>query len=212
MAKACFSLSRRAVRSANSPGNLVTGALSASAAAASAAATSLSLCSICSSSHCQNFGRDASRERRGGRSEPAADSPVLRDDLAQPVAEELWPQLPKNPNGQLDKSCFVYVAARDEYVCPNGRVLAYESRETRNGVVLNRYVCGSCADCPLAGRCLLPRRVPPGSADDSASDGIVTDARVRSLRRDEHEEVRQRTAARLATGCRPTRAGRVETN
>lgn len=131
-------------------------------------------------------------------SEPAADSPVLRDDLTQPVAEELWPKLPKNSQGQLDKSCFVYVAARDEYVCPNGRVLSYESRETRNGVVLNRYVCESCADCPLAALCLLPRRVPPGSADDSASDG-VTDPRVRSLRRDEHEEVRQRTAARMAT-------------
>lgn len=138
-------------------------------------------------------------------SEPAADSPVLRDDLTQPVAAELWPKLPKNPQGQLDKSCFVYVAARDEYVCPNGRVLSYESRETRNGVVLNRYVCGSCAGCPLAALCLLPRRVPPGSADDSASNGaaihdvIATGARVRSLRRDEHEEVRQRTAARMAT-------------
>ena len=93
----------------------------------------------------------------------------------------------------------MYVAARDEYVSPNGRVLSYESRETRNGVVLNRYVCASCAGCPLAALCLLPRRIPPGSADDSASDDLTSGARVRSRRRDEHEEVRQRTAARMAT-------------
>lgn len=91
--------------------------------------------------------------------EPAADSPVRRDDLSVPVAEEQWSKLPLNPQGQLDKSNFVYVAARDEYVCPQGRVLSYESRETRNGggpgsVVLNHYVSASCEGCPLVARCL----------------------------------------------------------
>jgi hypothetical protein len=129
---------------------------------------------------------------------PGDDNPARRDDLTQPVPEELWPKLPKNPQGQLDKSCFVYVPERNEYVCPNSRVLSYDSRETRNGVVLKRYVCSSCAACPLAGLCLSARAAPNRAvtADDP------TDARrprCRSLRRDEHEEVRQRTAARMAS-------------
>jgi transposase len=125
--------------------------------------------------------------------EPAFDSPVLRDDLTEPVPEEQWSQLPKNPQGQLDKSNFVYVAERDEYVCPNGRVLSYESRETRNGVVLKRYQSASCEGCPLAAMCLSHPKNTPAEARSQAA------GRVRSLRRDEHEEVRQRTAARMAT-------------
>ena len=35
--------------------------------------------------------------------EPAADSPVRRDDLTLPVAEGQWSKLPRNPQGQLDK-------------------------------------------------------------------------------------------------------------
>ena len=128
---------------------------------------------------------------------PAADSPVRRDDLTQPVPEEQWSKLPLNPQGQLDKSNFVYVAERDEYVCPNGRVLSYESRETRHGgggsVVSNRYVSASCAGCPLVARCLSHAKNTP-QAERTEARG-----RVRSLRRDEHEEVRQRTAARMAT-------------
>jgi len=120
-------------------------------------------------------------------SEPGLDNPACRDDPTQPVPEELWPKLPLNPQKQLDKSCFVYVAERDEYLCPMGRVLSYESRETRAGVVLYRYQSASCADCPLAARCLSSRRQtdgPPGP---------------RSIRRDEHTETREHVAARMAT-------------
>jgi transposase len=46
-------------------------------------------------------------------SAPAADSPVLREDLTQPVPEELWPQLKLNDKKRLDKSCFVYDADQD---------------------------------------------------------------------------------------------------
>ena len=124
---------------------------------------------------------------------PALDSPVRRDDLTQPVPEEQWPKLSLNSEGQLDKSNFVYVAERDEYVCPNGRVLSYKSRETRKGVVSNRYVSASCAGCPLVARCLSHAKNTP------AEERTEARGRVRSLRRDEHEEVRQRTAARMAT-------------
>ena len=126
-------------------------------------------------------------------SEPALESPVRRADLTQPVPEEQWSQLPLNPQGQLDKSNFVYVAERDEYVCPQGRVLSYERREIRQGVELKRYACGSCEGCPLVSRCLShPKQMP-------LAERSVANGRVRTVRRDEHAEVRERTAARLAT-------------
>ena len=134
--------------------------------------------------------------------EPGADNPARRDDLSVPVSEELWSKLPKNPQGQLDKSCFVYVVERDEYVCPNGRALPYDSHETRKGVVLNRYVCGSCEGCPLVALCLsAPKEATPEQRTQA-------NGRVRSIRRDEHEEVRQRTAARMATAAAKTQFDR----
>ena len=116
--------------------------------------------------------------------EPAADSPVHRDDLTQPLPEEQWSKLPLSPRGQLDKSNFVYVAERDEYVCP------------------------------LVARCLSHAKNTP-QAERTEARG-----RVRSLRRDEHEEVRQRTAARMARlasssncgVCSPTPRGSEDSN
>lgn len=66
-------------------------------------------------------------------------------------------------------------------------------RETRNGVVLRRYVSASCEGCPLVARCLSHAKAAT-PVQRAAANG-----RVRSLRRDEHEEVRQRTATRMAT-------------
>ena len=122
--------------------------------------------------------------------EPAADNPACRDDLTQPVPEELWDQLPRNPQGQLDKSNFVYDAERDVYHCPGGRALPYESRETRNGVEQKRYRCASCDGCPLAALCLQQKNGEPATGDDG---------RTRTIRRDAHAEVRERAAARMAT-------------
>jgi hypothetical protein len=79
--------------------------------------------------------------------EPAADNPALRDDLTQPVPADQWEHLARNPQGQLDKSNFVYDADQDVYHCPGGRELSYESRETRNGVELKRYRSLNCDGC-----------------------------------------------------------------
>lgn len=125
--------------------------------------------------------------------EPQGDNPALRDDLTVPVPEEEWSKLPRNPQGQLDKSCFVYVPERDEYICPQSRTLSYDSREPRNGVVLFRYQSDSCEGCPLVTLCLS--RVKGATPEQQSK----ANGRVRSIRRDEHEEVRQRTAARMAT-------------
>lgn len=115
---------------------------------------------------------------------PAADSPVRREDLTQPVEERHWPELPLNNSKRLDKSCFVYDAPHDQYFCPMGRVLRKKDSETREGVLTTRYESLSCVDCPLFALCLQKADKP--------------DAR-RQIRRDEHEEVRHRTAERMAT-------------
>lgn len=117
-------------------------------------------------------------------SEPAAGSPVRRDDLTQPVPEEQWPLLKMSDNKQLDKSCFVYDEKLNQYFCPMGQVLKRVDKETRNGVLLTRYVSLDCSGCPLAAKC-LKKPENPGSR--------------RSLRRDEHEKVRHRMAERMAT-------------
>ena len=117
-------------------------------------------------------------------SAPAADSPVLREDLTQPVPEELLPKLKLNDKKRLDKSCFVYDAEQDHYVCPMGRVLERKDSDTRNGVLTVRYESLDCSGCPLAAKCLMKSENPDA---------------CRQVRRDEHEDVRERTAARMAT-------------
>jgi transposase len=125
--------------------------------------------------------------------EPAVDNPARRDDLTVPVSEDQWAQLPRNSQGQLDKSCFIYVKERNEYVCPNSRSLPYESRETRNGVVLYRYQSSSCEGCPLVALCLSHPK------DATAEQRTVANNRIRSIRRDEHEEPRQRMVKHMAS-------------
>ena len=124
-------------------------------------------------------------------SQPEPGNPALRDDPTQPVPEAEWTNLKRNDRGQLDKSCFVYVAEEDQYYCPQGAPLAFEKTkpERRGGEVVTKriYRCGACADCPLAAACLSPK----------SKHG-------RTITRDQYEEVRQRTAARMAS-----KSGRV---
>lgn len=118
--------------------------------------------------------------------QPQADNPAKRDDATQPVPPSHWPQLPRNAQGQLDKSCFVYDAERDEYRCPQGQAmpLAKTKYDERGGekVTLRVYQCASCSECPLASACLSPQ----------ARHG-------RTITRDAHEAARERVAARMAT-------------
>lgn len=114
-------------------------------------------------------------------SEPLPGSPVLRDDLSLPVLQEHWANLPKNNQGQLDRSNFVYDPEQDAYRCPMGRALLYSDREFRDGAESRRYRCESCEGCPLAKACLKP-----GSKSG-----------VRTIRRDSYADVRNRMAARM---------------
>jgi transposase len=118
--------------------------------------------------------------------QPQEGSPARRDDPTQAVPESEWSNLKRNPQGQLDKSCFMYSPEKDRYYCPQGQPMLFDkskSAERRGGRVrLRVYRCPTCAGCPLANACLS--RQSNGS---------------RTITRDEYEPVRERTAARMAT-------------
>lgn len=118
--------------------------------------------------------------------EPQPGSPVLRSDLTQAVPESERARLPRNPQGQLDKSCFVYVAAEDRYYCPQGQILEFEEHkpEMQHGQRVQRrvYRCEACAGCPLRALCV--------STQNKGG---------RTINRDEFSEVRERTVARMST-------------
>jgi hypothetical protein len=119
-------------------------------------------------------------------SQPQDGNPAKRNDPTQPVPESAWPQLPRNSQKQLDKSCFVYDAGEDRYYCPQGHAMRFDTTKPtkRRGVRLQRrvYRCEACDGCPLAGVCRSPKS-----------------KRGRSITRDEYEEVRERTAMRMAS-------------
>jgi len=118
--------------------------------------------------------------------QPAEGSPVKRDDPQQPIPESEWDNLERNNAGKLAKTCFVYVPEEDQYYCPMGNVLCFfrTDREQRCGkpVAIRVYQCRNCEGCPLADACLSPQT-----------------KHGRTVRRDEYEEVRERTAARMSS-------------
>jgi len=118
--------------------------------------------------------------------QPQPGNPARRDDATQPVSAAEWSALPRNPQGQLDRSCFVYQAEQDCYYCPLGQVLQFAETkpDVQQGQRVERriYRCAACAGCPLAERCVSPK----------SKHG-------RTITRDEFEDVRERTAARMST-------------
>jgi transposase len=118
--------------------------------------------------------------------QPQAGNPAQRPDPTQSVPQEAWDQLPRNSQGQLDKSCFVYDTANDQYHCPQGHTLPFA--KTKGGprgdqtITLRVYRCSDCAGCPLAAACLSGK----------SKQG-------RTITRDPYEDVRERTAARMAS-------------
>lgn len=117
--------------------------------------------------------------------QPQPGNPACRTDPRQPVPEEQWVNLPRNAEGKLAKSCFVYDDEADQYYCPQGRPMPYQqttkiprSRGLRQWRV---YRCSDCRGCPLAAACLSART-----------------KHGRTISRDAYEAVRERTAARMS--------------
>ena len=116
--------------------------------------------------------------------QPQPGNPACRADPQQPVPEDQWPDLPRNPQRQLDKSCFIYDASADQYYCPQGRPLPYaETKPDWQGKVRRQrriYRCAGCGGCPLAAACVSAK----------SKQG-------RTITRDQFEEARERTASRM---------------
>lgn len=113
------------------------------------------------------------------------ENPARRADVRTPVAEDQWDRLPyvgKKKTKKLAKSAFVYDAASDSYYCPMGRPLSYwrSGSESRRGspVKFRIYRCVDCEDCPLSSKCCK-------------GDGR------RTVRRDQHESLRESMSARM---------------
>ena len=117
-------------------------------------------------------------------SQPQPGNPACRADFRCPVPEEDWPKLPRNPQKQLDKSCFAYEEQADRYWCPMGQVLEFAATEkaVRNGqkIEVRVYRCERCEGCPLAASCRAPKA-----------------QRGRSIHRDAYEPLREAMAARM---------------
>jgi transposase len=114
------------------------------------------------------------------------ENPAARPDPSVPVAEKDRDALPINPQLKvLDKAAFLYDPANDCYTCPMGKTLPHVENKpyNRDGAkgTYRIYECGSCAGCPLAGRC-LPKN-----------------ATGRRVSRDEHEKHREEMARRLSS-------------
>lgn len=116
--------------------------------------------------------------------QPQEGNPAKRDDPSQPVPESEWEELPKNAQGKLDKSCFVYDAEGDRYYCPQGRELPFESsyrdKSGDGNNVRRRYRSPDCSECPLQHLCLGP-----------------TNTKGRTITRVSHEKARERVAERM---------------
>lgn len=112
-------------------------------------------------------------------------NPACRDDPSRPIPEDQWANLPKNSQDRLDKSSFVYDADKDHYYCPQGHTMPFEKTKPsqRSGVrvTLRIYRSHACDGCPLAAACLSPKS-----------------KRGRTITRDGFEELRARTAQRIA--------------
>jgi hypothetical protein len=87
----------------------------------------------------------------------------------------------------LDKSLFIYRPAEDAYRCPANRSLIFwkNDSEKHNGgtAKIRIYRSTDCGNCALAGQCIA-----------SHSKG-----KLRTIRRDQHEPLREQMAARMAT-------------
>lgn len=113
------------------------------------------------------------------------DNPALRDDPSAPVPESMHAQLPRR-GGKLDRTAFIYDHEHDCYQCPMGRTMPPFRKLSGKasdgaGIEATEYRCEDCHNCPLAGDCLSKK------------------AKLRTIRRDQHEPLREVIDARNKT-------------
>ena len=116
---------------------------------------------------------------------------VIRPDLSQPVAPEVWPALPTtgSKRKKLARSAFVFDTDQNVYWCPMGQPLYPKKTRIvtdKNGITKQvvRYECKACGSCPLLDKCLPPDR---------------KSKKRREITRDEYEDFRDRVVNRMGT-------------
>lgn len=127
----------------------------------------------------------------GQNSEAAPPSEVTQEALAcvregGALSDEPWEALPRNTQGLIDRSAFVYDEQQDEYRCPAGQTLVYvrTSQDKKKWGTAKRRQYGNsaaCASCPHAKGCC--KRPDKG----------------RTINRDQYEDHRARLRRRMET-------------
>jgi transposase len=119
--------------------------------------------------------------------QPQPGNPAFREDPSQPVPEQEWDDLPRNPQTKkLDKSAFVYDEEADVYYCPQGKALAFEQTKSNVNAAGERiyfrvYRSPDCQGCALG----------PACRSEKAK-------KARSISRDVYEARREQMAAKMA--------------
>ena len=116
--------------------------------------------------------------------EDTAENPAKRADPTQPVDAAAWNDLPRNTrNKKVDRSAFLFDAAKDCYWCPMGHRLDFMQRQDKHrrqgGGVYRLYRGTGCAGCALSGECVAAKTA------------------YRTVFRDEYEDLREAMDARL---------------
>jgi hypothetical protein len=125
-------------------------------------------------------------QRSDGAVRPVEQSEALTAAAAgQELNAAQWQALPRDAQGFLDKSAFVYDAHKNEYRCPAGRalpLLRMSCTSSRAGRTVRwQYRCTTCSSCAQAAACC--RKPTVG----------------RIVNRDQYEEHRERMRARMAS-------------
>lgn len=134
--------------------------------------------------HC--YVPDAGQNSEAGPLSGATQEALRLVDEGQVLSESQWEALPRNNQGWIDKSAFVYDETQDEFRCPAGQTLVYlrtSQNQKKWGTAKRRQYGGStaCADCVHASSC------------------CKNPEKGRVISRDQYEEHRGRLRRRMDT-------------
>ena len=116
----------------------------------------------------------------------ATQEALARVREGQALSESQWEALPRNNQGLIDRSAFVYDEKKDEYRCPAGQTLVYlrTSQDKKKWGTAKRRQYGGCAACAGCAHAKLCCKKPD---------------KGRMLSRDQYEEHRERLRRRMGT-------------
>ncbi len=129
---------------------------------------------------------DAGQNSEAAPLSDATQEALTRVHEGQVLSESQWEALPRNSQGLIDRSSFVYDETEDEFRCPAGETLVFlrTSQDKKKWGTAKRRQYGGCVACARCGHA--------GSCCKNPEKGRV-------LSRDQYEEHRERLRRRMAT-------------